>query len=86
MKTALLYAAGKIGIGETKAPVAGPGEVLIRPVFAGICGSDISLFLGHRAVPSFPHILGHEIVGRVEALGAGVTTLAVGQRVVVEPN
>ena len=86
MKTALLHAVKKIGIGETAAPAAGPGEVLIRPSFAGICGSDVSLYLGHRAVASFPHILGHEIVGRIEALGEGVTTLSVGQRVVVEPN
>ena len=86
MKAAFLRSVGKIGIGEIEAPLAGPGEVLIRPLFAGICGSDISLFLGHRPVASFPHILGHEIVGRIEALGAGVTTLAVGQRVVVEPN
>ena len=86
MKTALLHAVKKIGIGETPAPVAGPGMVLIRPSFAGICGSDLSLYLGHRAVASFPHILGHEIVGRIEALGEGVTTLSVGQRVVVEPN
>lgn len=86
MKVALLRAVGKIGIGEIEAPIAGPGEVLIRPVFAGICGSDVSLFLGHRAVASFPHILGHEIVGRIEALGAGVTKLKIGQRVVVEPN
>ena len=86
MKTALLQAAKKISIGETQAPVAGPGQILIRPTYAGICGSDVSLFLGHRAVASFPHVLGHEIVGRVEALGEGITKLSVGQRVVVEPN
>jgi L-iditol 2-dehydrogenase len=86
MKTAILHAVKKIGIGETKAPTAGPGAVLIRPAFAGICGSDVSLFLGHRAVASFPHILGHEIVGRVAALGEGVTKLKIGDRVVVEPN
>lgn len=86
MKTAILHAVQKIGIGETRAPVAAPGEVLIRPMFAGICGSDVSLYMGHRAVASFPHILGHEIVGRVEALGEGVTKLKLGDRVVVEPN
>lgn len=86
MKAAILQAVQKIGIGEASAPVAGPGEVLIRPALAGICGSDVSLFMGHRAVASFPHILGHEIVGRVEALGEGVAKLKVGDRVVVEPN
>lgn len=86
MKTALLQAVKKISIGETKLPAAGPGEILIRPILAGICGSDVSLFLGHRALASFPHVLGHEIVGRVKALGEGVTKLSLGQRVVVEPN
>ena len=86
MKAALLHAVRKIGIGDIGAPVAAQGEVLIRPIFAGICGSDVSLFTGHRAVASFPHVLGHEIVGRVEALGPGVTKLKIGDRVVVEPN
>jgi threonine dehydrogenase-like Zn-dependent dehydrogenase len=86
MKTALLLAVERLAIAETKAPAPGPGEVLIRPALAGICGSDVSLYLGHRPVASFPHLLGHEIVGRVEALGEGVSTLAIGQRVVVEPN
>jgi threonine dehydrogenase-like Zn-dependent dehydrogenase len=86
MKTALLYAPKKIGLGDTPTPKAGPGQVLIRPIMGGICGTDVHIYLGHRAVASYPHALGHEIVGRVEALGAGVTKLAVGQRVVVEPN
>lgn len=86
MRAALLQGVKKVAIGEIAAPVAGPGQVLIRPTLAGICGSDVSLYLGHRAVASFPHVLGHEIVGRVEALGDGVAGLSVGQRVVVEPN
>jgi 2-desacetyl-2-hydroxyethyl bacteriochlorophyllide A dehydrogenase len=86
MKAALLHAVRKIGLGDIETPVPAPGEVLIRPVYAGICGSDVSLFTGHRAVSAFPHVLGHEIVGRVEALGEGVTKLGLGDRVVVEPN
>ncbi|HET7838464.1 MAG TPA: alcohol dehydrogenase catalytic domain-containing protein, partial [Rectinemataceae bacterium] len=86
MKTALLLAPKRIAIAETRAPSPGPGEVLIRPEYAGICGSDLSLFLGHRALASFPHVLGHEIVGRVEALGEGTVRLKPGDRVVVEPN
>mgnify|MGYP001769282883 CR=1 FL=1 len=86
MRRAQLSAVREIGLGEAEAPVPGPGEVLIRPILAGICGSDLSLYLGHRAAPSFPHVLGHEIVGRIEAVGAGVPSSSIGQRVVVEPN
>jgi len=86
MRRAQLSAVREIGLGEAEAPVPGPGEVLIRPILAGICGSDLSLYLGHRAAPSFPHVLGHEIVGRIEAVGDGVPSSSIGQRVVVEPN
>jgi 2-desacetyl-2-hydroxyethyl bacteriochlorophyllide A dehydrogenase len=86
MKTALLQDVRKIALGDAPAPVAGPGQVLIRPIHAGICGSDLSFYLGHRAVASFPHVPGHEITGRIEALGEGVTGFRQGERVVVEPN
>lgn len=86
MKAALLHAPRTIAVGEIQEPVAGPRQVLIRPDFVGICGSDMTFYMGHRTVASYPHVLGHELVGRIETLGEGVTTLSVGQRVVVEPN
>lgn len=58
------------------------GEVLVRIEAAGVCHSDLSVVDGNRARP-VPMLLGHEAAGRVEALGAGVTDLAVGQRVVM---
>jgi L-iditol 2-dehydrogenase len=67
----------------------GPGWVRIRPLLAGICGSDTALLTG-RASPilspfaSFPAILGHEVVGVVEEVGSGAG-VAVGERVVVDP-
>ena len=48
-------------------PRLGPGEVLVRITCATICGSDVHTFLGHRSTP-VPTILGHEIMGVVEAL------------------
>jgi 2-desacetyl-2-hydroxyethyl bacteriochlorophyllide A dehydrogenase len=66
-------------------PHLAEGEVMIRPEYAGICGTDVSFYLGHRLVP-YPFVLGHEVTGRVMACGAKVTKLHVGQRVVVEPN
>lgn len=85
MKSALLIAPKQIEIGETTEPRVETGQVLICPARFGICGSDVSFYLGHRAVP-YPFVLGHEVVGNVVALGAGVTNFEIGQRVIVEPN
>lgn len=85
MKAGLLTAPEKIEISEVAVPRLGPDEVMIRPSIAGVCGTDISFFLGHRVVP-YPFVLGHELVGTVIELGANVTKLRVGQRIIVEPN
>lgn len=67
-------------------PALGPGEALVRVEMAGICGTDVHLWLGQLPIP-IPVVLGHETAGRIEALGAGVEKdwrgrpLAVGDRV-----
>jgi threonine dehydrogenase-like Zn-dependent dehydrogenase len=48
-----------------------PGEALVRVEMAGICGTDVHLWLGQLPIP-IPVILGHETAGRVEQLGAGL--------------
>jgi len=83
MKTALLMAPQKVEIHETAQPRVGPGEVLIQPSHVGICGSDVSFYQGHRVVP-YPFLLGHEMVGRIVAVGEGVVNFQIGQRVIVE--
>jgi len=85
MKAALLVAPERIEIAEIEAPVAAPTEVVIAPSRVGICGSDVSLFLGLRKTV-LPLIPGHELVGRIVEVGSAVTGLVAGQRVVVEPN
>ncbi|MDX7950854.1 Zn-dependent oxidoreductase [Lichenihabitans sp. Uapishka_5] len=64
---------------------AAPGEVLIRVQRAGICGSDLHILHGSNPFARYPRVIGHEFAGVVEALGAGASALAVGQRVVVDP-
>ena len=59
----------------------GPGEVLVRIVAAGLCHSDLSVVIRDRPRP-LPMVLGHEAAGVVEEVGAGVTDVAVGDRVV----
>jgi threonine dehydrogenase-like Zn-dependent dehydrogenase len=50
---------------------AGPGEAVVRVELAGICGTDVHLWLGQLPVP-LPVILGHESAGRIERLGPGL--------------
>src|SRR5262245_27532725 len=52
---------------------------------AGLCGTDYRIWSGDRPV-RYPLILGHEFVGRIDAVGPSVRDLRVGQRVVAEPN
>jgi L-iditol 2-dehydrogenase len=85
MKAALLTAPETIKIEDIEKPHLPQGNVLIQPECVGICGTDISFYFGHRQVP-YPFVLGHELTGRVTALGEGVETFEIGQRVIVEPN
>jgi len=60
----------------------GPGELLVRIEVAGVCHSDLSVVDGNRVRPT-PLLLGHEAAGIVEELGADVTDLVPGDRVVM---
>ena len=76
------YAASRpLEITELELDPPGPGEVLLRMRAAGLCHSDLSVIDGNRPRP-LPLALGHEGAGLVEAVGAGVTTLAPGDHVV----
>ncbi len=66
-------------------PEPGSGEVLIRVMASGICGTDVHILRGEY-LGGYPVIPGHEFAGVVEAVGAGVTRCQVGERVAVEPN
>ena len=61
-------------------PIPGPKEILVKVSACGICHTELDEIEG-RLPPSLPVILGHEIVGRVEGLGPGVTKYVQGDRV-----
>ncbi len=89
MKAIVIHAAHDLRIEEREAPEPGPGEVRLRVAVGGICGSDLHYYheggIGRFRLKE-PMILGHEVSARVEALGAGVSGLAVGQLVAVSPS
>lgn len=72
-------------VDDRPAPEPGPGEVAIRVQRAGICGSDMHILHGSNPFVVYPRVIGHEFAGVVAALGAGVSGLAVGDHVVVDP-
>jgi 2-desacetyl-2-hydroxyethyl bacteriochlorophyllide A dehydrogenase len=74
-----------VRIETTRVPEPTSGQVLVRVGIAGLCGTDYRLWTGDRPA-SYPLVLGHEFVGRVESIGAGVTRVRPGDRVVIEPN
>jgi alcohol dehydrogenase len=72
-----------IDLSEPSSP--GPGEALVRVHRVGICGSDISAYLGKMPFVTYPRILGHELGGEVVAVGEGVTNVRPGDRCSIEP-
>ena len=80
MKAAVYRGAAGLAAEDWPRPLIGPGEALLRLKGCGLCGSDIAK-LGDPAT-KIPAVFGHEVVGEVTALGAGVSGYAVGDRVV----
>lgn len=89
MKAIVIHAARDLRIEDREIEKAGPGQVEITLEAGGICGSDLHYF-NHGGFGTVrlkePMILGHEVAGRVTALGTGVSDLSVGDRVAVSPS
>ncbi len=66
---------------ERNAPAPGRGEVLVEIAACGVCRTDLHVVDGELPGPKLPIVPGHEIVGRVAALGEGVTAFAPGDRI-----
>jgi len=62
-------------------PVPGAGEILVAVAVCGVCRTDLHVVDGELQDPKLPIVPGHEIVGRVAALGMGVSGFSVGERV-----
>jgi L-gulonate 5-dehydrogenase len=70
---------------ERPTPEPAAGEVRVRVRYAGICGSDLHIFHGKNPFVAYPRVIGHEFVGRIVAVGDGVSGSRIGETVVVDP-
>tara|TARA_B100000029_G_scaffold498153_1_gene566606 strand:+ start:387 stop:1445 length:1059 start_codon:yes stop_codon:yes gene_type:complete len=84
MKTAYFYGGKDIRVVEEEIPTPGPGEVLFKVMSAGVCGSDLHNYRGHRVREDVPWQQGHELSGVIAGLGEGVSGFEIGQRVGIE--
>ncbi|MGC9359631.1 MAG: zinc-dependent alcohol dehydrogenase family protein [Anaerolineae bacterium] len=86
MKAAVFHRVGDLRVdADYPDPEPGRNDVLLRVAACGICGTDRHIMHGEfTAAP--PVIIGHECSGEVLAVGDGVTTLAPGDRVAIDPN
>jgi alcohol dehydrogenase len=82
MKANVFRGAGRFGLEEKPIPVAGPGEAVIQVRLTTICGTDIHIIRGEYPVRRGLTI-GHEAVGVIHELGAGVSGFQLGERVLV---
>jgi propanol-preferring alcohol dehydrogenase len=66
---------------ELPVPEPGPDQILLKVLACGVCRTDLHIYDGELDHPKLPLVPGHEIVGRVEALGANVKGFEIGERV-----
>lgn len=88
MKAAVFYEKHDLRIEEIEKPTPKDGEVLIKVMACGICGTDVHIFEGDEGAAATPRgtVLGHEFSGVVEEVGGGVNGVKAGDRVCVDPN
>lgn len=73
-------------ISEVEMPKIEQGnEILVKTKRVGICGSDMHIYHGTNPLATYPRVIGHEVAGEVVEIGLGVSTLKIGDHVVVEP-
>jgi alcohol dehydrogenase, propanol-preferring len=75
------FGRGRVDVVEADKPRPGPTEVLVKVLACGVCRTDLHVVDGELPNPAIPVVPGHEIVGRIEAVGCDVTDLVPGTRI-----
>ena len=88
MKAVVARGAGELAVEDVEQPAAAAGRVLVGIAYGGICGSDLHYARDGRNGAyeiEEPLVLGHEVVGVVDSVGAGVTGVEPGTSVAIHP-
>ena len=89
MRAVVIHAPHDLRVDSVEVPALGERDVRVRMEAGGICGSDLHYYhdggFGTVRIKQ-PMVLGHEVAGTVEAIGSGVSRVAVGQRIAVNPS
>ncbi len=83
MKAGVFYGKGDIRIEERPVPKAGPGQMVVKIEYCGVCGTDMEAYRHEIVKPVI--ILGHENIGTVSEVGEGVTKFKIGDKVLCGP-
>ena len=83
MKAAVFYGVGDLRVEERAMPKAGPGQMVVKIDYCGVCGTDVETYQRGLIKPVI--VLGHENVGTVHEVGEGVTGFKVGDKVLCGP-
>lgn len=88
MKSAFFLGNKQFEVRDVTFPELAPNDILVKNKACGICGTDIHIYHGEPGSADVcpPVVLGHEYSGVVEKIGAGVTTVKVGDKVTIDPN
>lgn len=85
MRCAVLTEPGNLLLEEQPIPIPGPGAVLVKVAYCGICGTDLLIYEG-KFPTHFPYSPGHEYSGIIAGLGLGVERFRLGEPVAIDPN
>ena len=89
MEALVIHAPGDLRVETIDTPEVGPGQLRVRVRCGGICGSDLHYYqhggFGTVRIKE-PMVLGHEVAGMIEAVGAGAGSFAAGDRVAISPS
>ncbi|MEN5014947.1 Zn-dependent oxidoreductase [Erwinia sp. Eh17-17] len=85
MKSVVIERPGELMLQDRPLPEPAAGEVRVKVKYASICGSDVHIWHGHNPFARYPRVIGHEFFGLIDAVGSGVDSARLGERVAVDP-